>query len=107
MYKRSNSYATTSSFERFHSRGIGLLTKELKYMYHSYIRKAFNLHKIGSENQFSLVFPPEKPRDIAFIPSVLKGLQRWQFSWKMFIDSWIGLNEPFDLTGQREVTYNA
>ena len=30
---------------------------------------------------FSLFCPPEKPRDIAFIPSVLKRVHRWRVSW--------------------------
>ena len=28
----------------------------------------------------SLVYSPEKPRDIAFIPSVLRRVQRWRVS---------------------------
>ena len=30
---------------------------------------------------FFTCFPPEKPREIAFIPSVLERVQRWRVSW--------------------------
>ena len=29
----------------------------------------------------TLVWPPKRPRDIAFIPSILKRVQSWQISW--------------------------
>ena len=31
--------------------------------------------------KFITCLPPEKPRDIAFIPSVLKRVQRWRVTW--------------------------
>ena len=34
---------------------------------------------------FFTCLPPEKPCDIAFIPSVLERVQRWQVSWIMAI----------------------
>ena len=32
--------------------------------------------------KFIFCFPPEIPRDIAFIPSILKRVQRWRVSWR-------------------------
>lgn len=33
---------------------------------------------------FIFCLPPDKPRDITFIPSVLRRLQRWRVSWIRF-----------------------
>ena len=46
--------------------------------------------------------PPEIPREIAFIPSILKGMQRWWVSWIRSI-SWIKvktMREPRGPSGQ-------
>ena len=37
---------------------------------------------------FITCFPPEIPRDIAFIPSILKRVQRWRVSWIRSIGFW-------------------